>query len=88
MNEEKVIKLCLEELNQAYRLCRIEAEKVNSPEYILIMGRDPLAMNNMNAMTGSELDIFLKLRFEFDYNLGRKGSWYCVSDVDVIDLED
>lgn len=95
MNEEliekKILKLTLEELNEAYNICKIEGEKVNSPTYTVIMGRDPLIINNtlMKAykLSDNEIEIVLKLKFEFDYELGRKGAWYCISNIEVIDLD-
>lgn len=87
----KTTKLCLEELNTAYKLCKVEAEKVNREVYTVIMGRDPLLVNNTlikaYKLQDDEIDIVLKLKFEFDYMLGRKGSWYCITDIEVIDLD-
>lgn len=88
---QRITKICLEELNEAYKICKLEAEKVNTSRYTVIMGRDPLIINNLFTkiykISDEEIDLVLKLQFEFDYNLGRKGAWYCTTELNIIDLD-
>lgn len=90
-NVIKYVKLCLDELNQAYKECNKEAESINADTYTVVMGRDPLLVNNTlikaYKLSEEEIDIVLKLKFEFDYTVGRKGSWICITPIEVIDLD-
>lgn len=83
------IKLTVEELNEAYKQAKVDGEKINNEIVSTIVGRDPLTLRNINKLLNEDLDlpIILKLRFEFYPEIGRKGHWICISDIDVIDID-
>lgn len=90
MKENKTIKITLDELNEAYKLAKIEGEKVNKAVITVYLSRNPLVLRNILVQYNEDsanFDIVLKLNFEFFYEVGRKGSWICISNVEVIDID-
>jgi hypothetical protein len=86
---EKIL-ITVEELNDAYKIAKKEGEKINSSLVKVHLARDPITWRNINIIynpDNKEIPIVLNLNFEFDYKLGGKGYWYCISEVEVIDLD-
>lgn len=84
-----MIKVTLEELNDAYAKVKTEAEKKQVSQIEVVISRDPLILQNLKRLYfyGEEFPIVVTLKFEFDYSIGVKGRWIVVSNIDVIDLD-
>lgn len=85
-----MIRLTLEELNIAYRECKLLAEKRQVDKIEVFLGRDPLTLHNLSKLYPIEdqYPLVLRIQFEFDYSIGIEGRWICTSEVDVIDIDE
>lgn len=84
-----MLKLTLEELNNAYA----EAKKLGESKQVsfvdIVISRDPLIRHNLiNLYKGEEnFPIASTIRFEFDTSIGIRGRWVCISEIDVVDID-